>query len=360
MNTRTSRIELLAASVGGAALDVLRLIRPSQIAAIAIIVVVPALLANYRGVFFRAINVPSYIGPYERHADIRYGDLPRQSLDVYVPRGASSRPTVVFWYGGFWRFGEKEWYRFVGAALANAGYVAIVPDYRVFPEARFPQFVDDGALAVKWAHEHASQFGGDPRSIFLMGHSAGGHIAELVALDERYLANVGGDSSWIRGWIAVSAPHEIRWMNGFVLPVFGGRPVTEWRPILHVSARAPPALLIHGLEDSRIHPREAVDIGEQLRAVGVPTECRIYGNSGHMAPVLAMSPMLRFEADTLADVEEFIARTVAGNARSNPDSGSPCPSVRGRKSWERPLPQPYLWEIPPEAASPGEALLSAQ
>jgi acetyl esterase/lipase len=160
---------------------------------------VPALLVNCGRLAYGVINVPAYVGSYERRADIRYGDLPRQSLDVYVPAGAWNRPTVVFWYGGMWTKGSKEQYRFVGAALANAGYVAILPDYRLYPSVRFPDFVDDGALALKWAREHAAELGGDPRSIFIMGHSAGAHLAALLALDERYLRNVGGDASWIRG-----------------------------------------------------------------------------------------------------------------------------------------------------------------
>jgi acetyl esterase/lipase len=94
-----------------------------------------------------------------------------------------------------WAWGSKEQYRFVGAALANSGYVAILPNYRLFPQARFPQFIDDGALAVRWAREHARELGGDPGAIFLMGHSAGGHLAATLALDEQYLEKVGGNSS---------------------------------------------------------------------------------------------------------------------------------------------------------------------
>src|SRR5882724_3395481 len=102
----------------------LNFIRPSRVAAIAIIFAVPALLANCSRFAYGVMNVPAHLGSYERHADIRYGDLPRQSLDVYVPTGAGGRPTVVFWYGGMWLKGSKEQYRFVGAALANSGYVA--------------------------------------------------------------------------------------------------------------------------------------------------------------------------------------------------------------------------------------------
>lgn len=294
-----------------------------------------------------AVSAPSYIGFYERHADLRYGDLPRQSLDVYVPSGGiSARPTVVFWYGGKWQWGSKEQYRFVGAALANAGYVAILPDYRLFPHARFPQFIEDGALAVKWAHEHVREFGGDPSVIFLMGHSAGGHLAATLALDEQYLRKVGGSSRWIRGWIGLAAPYEWEWTLPRFHEIFDWRPMDEWRPTAHVSHRSPPALLIHGLEDSQLHPREAVFMGEKLRVAGVPVQCRIYGRTGHMAPVLALSPLLRFRARTLTDVRDFIDRAIAAGGIAEPRFGGPCPGVSHRKNWNRPRPQPYLRGVP--------------
>jgi acetyl esterase/lipase len=325
---------------------VLQLIRPSRIAAVAIIIAVPWLVTNCRTAVYGVINAPSYIGSYERHADIRYGDLLRQSLDVYTPRGGGRHPVVVFWYGGKWTHGTKEQYRFVGAALASSGYVAALPDYRLFPRARFPEFIDDGALAVKWVREHASEFGGDPQSIFLMGHSAGAHLAATLALDERYLEKVGGSSRWIRGWISISAPYELRWLPTAMYSIFRGHATTEWRPIDLVSSHAPPALLVHGLEDDMIHPQEVVDMAAELRAAAVPVECRIY-DVGHFGTVLALSPALRAEADTLADVREFIDRTVSGAASGTAAPGDACPSVSERWGWEKDAPaqQPGLVEI---------------
>jgi acetyl esterase/lipase len=281
-------------------------IRPSRIAAIAIILAVPTFIANCSSAAYGILNVPAHVGAYERHAEIRYGDLPRQSLDVYVPTGAWGRPTVVFWYGGMWMKGSKEQYRFVGAALANAGYVAILPDYRLYPRARFPQFIDDGALAVKWAREHASEFGGDPRAIFIMGHSAGGHLAATLALDGRYLERVGGNRSWIRGWIAVSTPLDLNLVIPVLHSIFDPHLMTEWKPMALISSGAPPALLLHGLEDNMVHPRDVVNFDEQLRAAGVPVDCRLYAGAGHIMAIGAMSLPLRATAGTLADVREFI------------------------------------------------------
>jgi acetyl esterase/lipase len=326
---------------------VLNLLRPSRIATIAILFAVPALLVNCSRLAYGVMNVPAYVGSYERHADIPYGDLPRQSLDVYVPTGAWNRPTVVFWYGGMWTKGSKEQYRFVGAALANSGYVAILPDYRLYPSVRFPDFVEDGALALKWAREHAAELGGDPRSIFIMGHSAGAHLTALLALDERYLKKVGGDASWIRGWIAISAPYELTMRVPVLTSIFGAHASSDWQPIQLISSRTPPALLVHGLEDNMVHPQEAVDFDDKLRALGVPVECRLYAGAGHIEAVASLSLPLRATANTLADVREFVERTMAARVGTKPETGEPCASVRGRKTWG--------WENPPRpaAAPPG-------
>jgi acetyl esterase/lipase len=302
----------------------------SRIVIVAIILAVPITLANCSRVAFGVVNVPAYLGSYERRSDIAYGSEPRQSLDVYVPASASRRPIVVFWYGGMWRKGSKEQYRFVGAALANAGYVAVLPDYRLFPPARFPAFIEDGALAVRWAHDHAVELGGDPNALFLMGHSAGAHLAASLALDERYLRKVGGSFEWVRGWIGLSGPYELD--NSFppVLHEIFRTPyaATDWQPVALVSGRSPAALLIHGTGDTMVHPQQAVLLSQALHKAGVPVDCRIYAGSSHFDTVAALSLPLRIEAPTLADVRQFIERTLAGNA---PDL--PCPELHLRKDW---------------------------
>jgi acetyl esterase/lipase len=313
-------------------------LRPSRFVAVAIIFAVPLLLVNCSHIVFAVVNAPSYIGPYERHADIRYGTEARQSLDVYVPRGAALRPVVVFWYGGVWSRGEKEQYRFVGAALANSGYVAVLPDYRLYPQARFPQFAEDGAAAVKWAREHASEFGGDPHAIFLMGHSAGAHIAATVALDGRYLRKLGGDTEWVRGWIGLSGPYALETSVPFLRDMFPAPfGPADWQLIALVHEKAPPALLLHGLEDYLVFAEEAVELDYRLQAAGVYVECRLYEEASHMDPVAAFSLPFRAEAPSLEDVTNFIDRTVALRGAAPPsDAGAPCPEVHRRPS--RPLP----------------------
>jgi alpha-beta hydrolase superfamily lysophospholipase len=131
---------------------------------------------------------------FRAESGLAYGNAPRQKLDVYVPTtdappaASHGRPVVVFFHGGSWQTGSRSSYLFVGAALASRGFVAVLPDYRTWPDTAFPGFVDDAATAVRWARDHAAEFGGDSSRIFLMGHSAGAHIVMLLATDGRYLA----------------------------------------------------------------------------------------------------------------------------------------------------------------------------
>jgi len=117
---------------------------------------------------------------------LAYGTDARQTLDLYRPQGAQQAPVMVFWYGGSWQQGSKDYYRFVGQSLARRGFVAILPDYRLAPAHPFPAFVEDAASTVRWARDHAEEFGGDPNRIYISGHSAGGHNALMLALDPRH------------------------------------------------------------------------------------------------------------------------------------------------------------------------------
>lgn len=141
--------------------------------------------------------------------DIAYGPGPRQKLDVYAPKTSTADlPVVVFFYGGAWSSGRRQDYAFAAQALASRGCLAVVPDYRVVPEVIYPSFVQDCAAAVRWAQDHAAQYGGDPRRILLVGHSAGAYMALQLALDERFLTAAGADPARIRGAVGLSGPYD--------------------------------------------------------------------------------------------------------------------------------------------------------
>lgn len=113
---------------------------------------------------FLAANVPAAFGAYQRDANIAYGSDPQHRLDVYVPHMPASgpRPIVVFWHGGRWERGDKADYRFVGAALTELDCIAVLPNYRHYPQVRMAGFMDDAAHAALWAAAHAGDYGAGP------------------------------------------------------------------------------------------------------------------------------------------------------------------------------------------------------
>jgi acetyl esterase/lipase len=207
-----------------------------------------------RAAFF-AVNFPAVFGSYTRHVDLPYGDGAQHRLDVYVPHEpAAARAMVVFWHGGRWSYGDKSDYRFVGAALAGLGCVAVLPNYRHYPQVKMPGFMDDAARAALWAGEHAADYGADRERLFLMGHSAGAHMAALVTLDRRYFAAIAPPALArppIAGVIGLSGPYDfLPLQEADVKDMFGPPPLyPESQPINFVRADAPPMLLVHGLKD---------------------------------------------------------------------------------------------------------------
>jgi acetyl esterase/lipase len=242
---------------------------------------------------------------------IAYGEGARRTLDVYQPRGATGAPVIVFFYGGSWQSGNKATYLFVAAALARHGYVTMVPDYRVYPEARYPGFLEDGARAVRWAKDNATRFGGDPSKLFLMGHSAGGYIAAMLALDGRWLDQVNLAPRDIAGLIGISGPYDFLPLHDETLKViFGGANEAATQPIAHVSAGAPPALLVTGARDSIVDPGNASRLAARLREAGDEATVKTYPWVGHLSIIGAFSLPLRFLAPVLRDVDAFMAKTM--------------------------------------------------
>jgi acetyl esterase/lipase len=246
---------------------------------------------------------------YVRTVDLSYGNQPRQKLDVYRPKHATTNSKVViFFYGGSWREGSKADYRFAAQALTSRGFVAVLPDYRVYPTVTFPAFVEDGASAVQWVHDNISKFGGDPNHIYLMGHSAGAHIVALLTLDAHYLKDVGLDQNAIRATAGLSGPYDFT-PNPWDRPVFilkPGEPMNEAiQPIHFVDGREPPMLLIQGLSDKIVDPgnttRLAARIGDAHGQVDVIT----YSKRVHATIALALAWPFRWLAPVLNDVTTF-------------------------------------------------------
>jgi acetyl esterase/lipase len=258
---------------------------------------------------FLAANAPALLGAYKRHANIAYGTDPQQRLDVYVPStGRAPRAVIVFWHGGRWTFGDKNDYRFVGAALAGAGYVTVVANYRHYPQVKMPGFLADAARAALWSLEHAAQFGADDQRIFLMGHSAGAHLAAMLALDPRHFLACGKPAPHIAGVIGLSGPYDfLPLLEADVQDMFGPpQNYADSQPINFVTPEAAPMLLIHGLQDLKVWPKNSQNLAAALTKSGVPVTLRLYPAAAHAMTLAALIPWARTRAPTLSDITAFI------------------------------------------------------
>ena len=257
------------------------------------------------------VNAVSPGGSDRSVASVAYGANPRQTLDIYRPEGgAGNAPVIVFFYGGNWVSGERADYAFVGRALAARGFVVVIPDYRLYPQVRYPDFLVDSARAVAWTERKIAAYGGDPKKIFAMGHSAGAYNAAMLALDSRLLRAQGSDPSHLRGWIGMAGPYNfLPVQNPTTRPVFW-YPDTppDSQPINHVSRNAPPALLIAANNDDTVNPaRNTGAMGDKLRSAGVPVREVYYDRVNHASLVATLSSsLLRRLAPTLDAIEQFV------------------------------------------------------
>jgi acetyl esterase/lipase len=258
----------------------------------------------------RALNAVVPRDGFTRTEDIAYGADPRQRLDVYTPRGlATPAPVVVFFYGGSWKGGERGSYLFAAQALASRGFVVVVPDYRVFPQVRLRGFMQDAAAAVRWARHEAGEHGGDPARVFVMGHSAGAHIATLLAYDDRYLRAQGLERGAIRGVIGMAGPYDFVPTDPDYVAILsedGG--FRRGLPVSHVRGGEPPTLLVTGGRDTTVAPSNTDSLVAKLRAAGSAVIDRRFPDYNHYTLVGRLAAPFR-DDELLDAIAAFVKQS---------------------------------------------------
>lgn len=234
----------------------------------------------------------------------------RQTLDVWAPEGTakSTLPVVIFWYGGGWAKGDRAAYAFAGRALANAGFVVVIPDYRKVPQVRFPAFLEDGAEAVRWTRDNIGKHDGDPDRIAFMGHSAGAYQAVMLALDTKWLTAAGIDPGIGKAAVGLSGPYDFYPFDSpRSIAAFGQWPrPLETQPIAYASKDAPPLLLVTSENDTTVRSKNANNLATKLRALGASVEVENYGPIDHEEVVMALSKPFRSKGPVLADSAAFL------------------------------------------------------
>lgn len=244
------------------------------------------------------------------HRDLAYGAQPRQKLDLYVPKqGTTPRRVLVFFYGGSWQGGSKDGYLFAARPFVEAGYIVAIPDYRVYPEVRFPAFVEDGALALRWIADNVARYGGQSERVYLAGHSAGAHTAALLALDTRYLQAQRLPASSIAAVAALAGPHDFTPNSQTLREIFSTAPdLRQMRPTNFVRPNAPPMFLATGEDDTTVLPRNSINLANALKARGNSVELKLYPGIGHMGIAMALAPAFDGRAPVAQDAVDFLNR----------------------------------------------------
>lgn len=256
------------------------------------------------------LNVLVPGGGYTRTTDLAYSDLPRQKLDVYVPTkaGPGPKPVVIFFYGGSWDSGDRADYRFAAEALTSQGFVAVLPDYRLYPEVLFPDFLDDAARAARWVKDNIARHGGDPNRIFLMGHSAGAHIAAMLTLDAEYLARVKLAPKDFSGMIGLAGPYDFLPLKKPTLKIIFGPEKGRWRsqPINYVTGNNPPMLLLFGKQDTVVNPGNTERLAAKVKSMGGLVTVVEFPDFGHIDIASTLATPFRGDGAVLNAVAQFI------------------------------------------------------
>jgi acetyl esterase/lipase len=190
--------------------------------------------------------------------------------------------------------------------------LALVADYRLYPEVHYPAFLLDCAIALGHGLDHAARLGGNPARVFVMGHSAGGYNAAMLALDARWLATVGHTPRELAGWIGLAGPYEF-------LPLRPGPAQAVFfhpnypagtQPIDYVSGASPPSFVAAPVDYTVVNPqRSARAIAARLQAVDAHVTLKMYDGVSHSSLIGAFAPPLRFLAPVLDDVTAFVEAT---------------------------------------------------
>jgi arylformamidase len=213
----------------------------------------------------------------------------RQVLDVYSPPNAKNLP-VVFWiHGGGWQTGDKTDVQIKPQAFMDKGFVFVSTNYRLLPNVDMATIVRDVAMSIRWVHDHIAEYGGDPKRLVIMGHSAGAQLAALICTDDRYLKAEGLSLAIIKGCVpvdgdtydvpAIIETAETRWrVHGLPRAKFGHREIfgndpakhRDFSAVTHVAKDKgiPPFLILHvaGHPDTTA---QALRLGNVLKAAGL-------------------------------------------------------------------------------------------
>lgn len=264
-------------------------------------------------------NVASRFQSADVVRDLSFGSDPRLQMDVYFPTRLSEQgrvtPVVVFYFGGSWLEGDKRDYEFVGRRLASMGFIAAIPNYRVYPQVRYPVFLSDSAKAlpalIQFLERPEYQSYRPASSLILMGHSAGAYNAAMLALDNRWLQSQNLErQSVVRAFIGLAGPYDFFPIQvPEIKPVFFDPDYPKAAlPLDHVDPMSPPTLLMIAESDEVVSgERNSMRLHQALISNQVSSELAVVAGTNHVTLLGSFSPILPFHGNAPERVQAFIS-----------------------------------------------------
>lgn len=258
-------------------------------------------LASCSGVSVLNTITPS--GSYTLAKNISYMDGARQALDIYTPDTPKvDAPVVVFIHGGSWDAGDKKIYKFIGEAFASEGYTTVIPNYRLYPEAVYPAFVNDTAAAIAFT---AKRF---ERPVIVVSHSAGAYNAMMVTVDPAYLKTQGRDvCKTIAATVGMAGPYgAFPLKEEPYITIFPNKHLGDDAPVQRKLGPTPPMFLPIGDKDTTVSDLHSRELAKKIEARGGKVEFKLYPGLNHTDMAKVLSKYFDDDATLKADILTFI------------------------------------------------------
>ena len=241
---------------------------------------------------------------FDRTKNVSFGEGERDILDIYrSEKPKAEAPVLVFVHGGSWDSGSKNIYKFLAEGFTKSGYDIVVPNYRLYPDTKFPGFLEDNAKAVAYTK---AEFPG--RQIVLVGHSAGAYNVLMLGFRDEFLREVSVDlCADVAGIVALAAPVGLTPLTEEPLvTIFPDRFTADDAVINNSNGQVPALFLGHGENDTTVNPKNSEVLAEKVIARGGQASVQIYPGQSHTDMVKVLSRHFDGDANLKADIVNFI------------------------------------------------------
>ncbi len=253
------------------------------------------------GVQFLNTITPS--GSYKLSKNISYMNGARQALDIYTPDTPKpNAPIIMYIHGGSWDTGSKNIYKFIGENFATAGYTTVIPNYRLYPDVIYPEFVNDTAAAIAFTAKRYDS------PVILVGHSAGAYNAVTATVDPGYLKTQGMDvCKTVAGTVGLAGPYGAFPMTEEpYITIFPDRHAGDDAPVQMQLGPTPPLFLPIGDKDTTVSDLHGRELAKKVTDRGGIAEFKLYPGLSHTSVVKVLSRYFDEDATLKADIIAFI------------------------------------------------------